>query len=182
MKKTLPVVFVLICLASAAFAGESLSFLKMPSVEMALISPVALTRGRPSRVQLNFRIQRGFHINSNRPNDEALIPTSLRLSPPTDVLVGRIAYPAGQDLTFDFMPGEKLNVYANDFTVTAMVTTSRTIPSGTYRVHGALKYQACDNRQCYPAKEVPVQFDVKVQKQTVRHVRGNPGQSPHVHQ
>jgi hypothetical protein len=181
MKRTLVIVSVLIGLATASFAGESLSFLKMPSVEMAPVAPVALTRGRPSRVQLNFRIQRGFHINSNRPNDEALIPTALRLSPPTDVLVGKIAYPTGQDLTFDFMPGEKLNVYANDFAVTAMVTTSRSIPYGTYRVHGALKYQACDNRQCYPPKEVPVQFDVKVQKAATRRVRANPGQSPHVH-
>jgi hypothetical protein len=34
--------------------------------------------------------------------------------------------------------------------------------TGTYTVHGELKYQACDNNACYPPKKLPFTFNVKV--------------------
>lgn len=164
MKQTLRILIALFSLAAASFAGDAFGSFKMPSVQVAPVSPVVVTRSKPGKVQLAFRVQPGFHINSNRPNDESLMPTVLRLTAPNSLAISRIAYPAGRDMGFAFAPGEKINVYAGDFTVTALVTTSRPIPPGSYRVRGALKYQGCDNRQCYPPKEVPVEFDVKVQE------------------
>jgi hypothetical protein len=84
-------------------------------------------------------------------------------------------------MTVEFLPDEKLNVYTGDFTVTALVSTARTMSPGTYRVRATLKYQACDNRQCFPPTQLPVDFDVKVRKASAARRRGNPGQSPHVH-
>jgi hypothetical protein len=43
-----------------------------------------------------------------------------------------------------------------------------------------LRYQACDNAQCFPPKTVPVSFDVKVVKEPATH-HANPAQSPHIH-
>jgi hypothetical protein len=97
-------------------------------------------------------------------------------------MVGKISYPAGKEMSFAFMPEEKLSVYDGAFSIFALVRTSQSIPYGRYRVHGTLRYQACDNRQCYPPEQIPVAFDVKVQKPASSRVRRNPGQSPHVHQ
>jgi hypothetical protein len=151
------------------------------AVTAAPVVPVQLTPDKPGTVELIFRVAAGFHINSNRPKDQLLQPTTLRLNPPTDIVVAKVKYPAGQDLSFSFLPGETLNVYTGDFSITALVTVARAVPFGTYRVHASLRYQACDNRQCYPAREVPVDFDVKVQKKKTPHPVANPGQSPHVH-
>jgi hypothetical protein len=43
-----------------------------------------------------------------------------------------------------------------------------------------MRYQACDNAACYPPKQLPVQFEVKVVK-APRATAKNPAQSPHVH-
>jgi hypothetical protein len=152
-------------------------------VTTAPIAPVKVAAGKSATVDLPFRVTRGYHINSNKPNSELLIATALKVSPPTNIEIAKLAYPSGQDRSFPFSPAEKLNVYTGDFAVTGLVRAARNTPPGTYRVRGMLKYQACDDRACYPPGQLPVTFDVKVTKGvSTRKHRGNPAQSPHVHQ
>jgi hypothetical protein len=153
---------------------------KAPSVSIAPVPLVTAQRAAQTMVELNFRVAAGFHINSNTPRSEFLIPTALKMDLPTDIALGKIAYPAGQDLTFPFSPDETLNVYSGDFTVTVAVHPLKSVVPGKYVMHGVLRYQACDNAQCFPPKTLPVSFDVKVVKEPPEH-HANPAQSPHVH-
>jgi len=155
--------------------------LKTPSVRVAPVATVSVSQGKSSQVQLDFRVADGFHINSHQPKSDLLVPTAIRFEPPTNLAIGKISYPAGQDLTFDFAPQEKLNVYTGDFRVTALVRAARSMPPGTFRVRGTLKYQACDNKQCFPPSQLPLAFDVKVKKVSSRSASRNTGQSPHIH-
>lgn len=153
---------------------------KAPSVEMAPVSLVAAPRTAQTVVNLNFRVPHGYHINSNTPKSEFLIPTALKMDVPTDIVLGKIDYPHGEDLSFPFSPDEKLNVYTGDFTIAVTVHPLRTVVPGKYVMHGVLRYQACDNAACYPPKKLPVKFEVKVVKEKSA-PRRNPAQSPHVH-
>jgi hypothetical protein len=153
---------------------------KSPSVSLAPIDPITVTRGQAGTVALHFRVARGFHINSNLPKSEFLIPTALKMDAPTDIALTKLSYPEGADMSFPFAPDEKLNVYSGDFTVTMAVRPLHTVQPGKYAIHGELKYQACDNAACYPPKKLPVNFDVKVLKNVVTGGR-NPAQSPHAH-
>jgi DsbC/DsbD-like thiol-disulfide interchange protein len=150
-----------------------------PSVTLVSTGPVAISKTKPTKFALTFRVADGYHVNSHTPKSENLIATSLKLDPPQDIAVGRLTYPAGHDFEFDFAPGEKLSVYEGDFTVNAIATTTANVATGTYKMRGDLTYQACDKAQCYPPKKAPVEFDVKVQNTAARGKR-NPGQSPHV--
>jgi Thiol:disulfide interchange protein DsbD, N-terminal len=169
------------CLASLGLWGQDWTGggNPAPRVEMAWASPVRVEAGGDSTVTLNFRVRPNFHINSNKPGSKLLIPTVLKLSPPTDIIVGSTDYPAGKDMKLSFAPGEKLNVYTGNFEVTTRVITMRKTPPGNYRVRGDLKYQACDNRACYPPTTIPVIFDVTVARASSGHTRRNPAQSPH---
>jgi Thiol:disulfide interchange protein DsbD, N-terminal len=152
-------------------------------VAFAQVSPVTVAAGKSATVELPFRVIRGYHINSNKPTSELLVPTVLSVNPPTDIAVAKLTYPAGEDRSFPFSPGEKLNVYTGDFAVTGLVRAARTAPPGRYRVKGTLKYQACDDRACYPPGQLPIAFDVKITKAaSARKHRRNPAQSPDVHQ
>ena len=168
------VVLVLIC--AQAWAQEGFGR-KAPSV-IALAPPtVTITRGTQGNVDLGFRIPGGYHINSNQPKAEYLIPTSLKLEAPTDIVVGRVTYPEGQEASFPFAPNEKLSVYGGDFTVSVMVRPFASVLPGKYLLRGNLRYQACDNAACYPPKQLPVQFEVKITKPAP--VTHNPALSPH---
>jgi hypothetical protein len=125
-------------------------------------------------------VSAGFHVNSNKPSEEFLIPTVLTLEPPTDIIVGRVTYPAGELTSFPFAPDQKLSVYAGEFTVSVLVRPMASVLPSEYAVHGTLKYQACDNAACYPPKRLPVEFNVKVVKAPPPH-RANPPQSPNAH-
>ena len=138
---------------------------KAPAVSMAAVAAVTAEPGKQTKVALNFRVAPGFHINSNTPKDEFLIPTALKMDLPTDIVLGKIEYPAGQDVSFPFSPESKLNVYSGDFTINLMVRPLTSVVPGSYAMHGVLRYQACDNAQCFPPKTLPVTVDVKVVKQ-----------------
>lgn len=165
-----------VALAGAALAQAG----KAPSVTMAPVALVTAPRATQTMVDLNFRVARGFHVNSNTPKSEFLIPTALKMDLPTDIILGKIDYPAGQDLSFPFSPDDALNVYTGDFTVAVAVHPLHAVVPGKYIMHGVLRYQACDNAQCFPPKTVPVSFEIKVVKEPPG-PRHNPAQSPHVH-
>ena len=96
-----------------------------PSVTVVEAPLVSVKAGSSSPVTLSFRVSNGFHVNSNKPNSELLIPTSVKLSPPTEIMIANIKYPDGQQLTFPFSPDEKLSVYSGDFKVSALVRAAQ---------------------------------------------------------
>jgi hypothetical protein len=170
----------LIC-ALALLAGTALAQAgKAPSVTIAPVPLVTAPRAAQTMVNLDFRVAHGFHVNSNAPKSEYLIPTALKMDLPTDIILGKIEYPAGKDLTFPFSPDETLNVYSGDFTIAVAVHPLHAVVPGKYVMHGVLRYQACDNAQCFPPKTVPVSFEIKVVKEPPGPSH-NPAQSPHVH-
>jgi hypothetical protein len=147
-------------LLGVAFSQEP--GLKIPSVTMASVGKVQVKAGSTANVEMAFRIGSEFHINSNKPHSELLIPTALKISAVDPVSVASLKYPAGQDLSFPFAPNEKLSVYSGDFTITAVVKASPTAANGRYPVTGELRFQACDRSACYPPRSIPVKFEVEV--------------------
>jgi thiol:disulfide interchange protein len=153
---------------------------KAPTLTIAPVPLTTAQRTQATMVNLNFRVPPGYHINSNTPKSEFLIPTALRMDLPTDIILGKIEYPAGEEASFPFSPDEKLSVYSGDFTIAVAVHPLKSVMPGKYVIHGVLRYQACDNAACYPPKTLPVSFDVKVVKEPPTY-HANPAQSPHVH-
>ncbi len=169
----------LLLLSAPAFAQDAPT-LKGPLVTMAPAPVITVVQGKSGTVPLSFRVVRGYHINSSKPKSEFLIPTALKIDATTDIVIGRVTYPEGKDMSFAFAPDEKLNVYTGDFELGVLVRPLRSVQKGKYMIRGRLKYQACDNAACYPPKQLPVNFEVKIAKAPPP-ARKNPAQSPHAH-
>jgi hypothetical protein len=166
--------FLLLFCASAALAqGTS------PSLSVAPIGTLVITRGGKAQLDIALQVNRGFHVNSNKPNDELLLPTVVHLNPPQGIMIVNIQYPAGEQLALPMIGNEKLSVYTGAFNVSAEVRIQKSVALGTQRVHGEVKYQACDNRQCFPPKTAPLEFDIKVVRPKVRKSTYTPA-SPHI--
>lgn len=153
------IVFLAAVLASAQAPGD-----KQPSVIMAPVENVQLHAGGSANLDLDFRIGPDFHINSNKPRADYLIPTILKLNPSQPVTVSDVKYPPGEDMSFAFSPNEKLSVYSGDFNISTVLKAPATAATGTYPVKGELRFQACDRSACYPPRSIPVQFQVTVVK------------------
>jgi Thiol:disulfide interchange protein DsbD, N-terminal len=169
-----------VLLCSAGLVAQLSPGHRVPSVTMSPAPIAVVRRGGVGSAELTFRVGDGFHVNSNQPTEEYLIPTELKLDAPTDIVIGRVTYPPGQMRSFPFAPKQKLSVYTGEFRLSVVVRPLSSVLPAEYAVHGTLKYQACDNAACYPPKRLPVDFRVKVVKGP-RPRRRNPAQSPHVH-
>jgi hypothetical protein len=179
---------ILICASLLAFSAAGFSSsaqdipgTRKPSVTMQPPEIASIYRGHPGTVQLQFRIASGFHINSNQPKQEYLKKTQLKLDAPTDIAIEKVIYPNGEDRSFPFAPDEKLNVYSGDFPIEIVVRPLKTVLPTKYAIHGKLYYQACDNAACYPPKQLPISFEIKVLKSASEHKKRTPPQSPHTH-
>jgi hypothetical protein len=170
----------LFLLSAAPLMAQDLQGRKVPSVTLSTVPVTTAIRGKSTPVELRFHVGSGFHINSNTPSAEYLIPTTLKLDVPTDIVVGKITYPPGQQMSFAFAPDEKLSVYSGEFDLTVQVRPLASVLPGKYEIRGKLKYQACDNAACYPPKQFPMEFEVKVIKAPPPPQK-NPAQSPHAH-
>lgn len=105
-------------------------------------------------VELRFRVDEGYHINSHAPMDDLLIPTTLKFAPGA-VKVAGTEYPKGEIIKLTGN-GEGLDVYQGEFKVKLRVVA----PRGFSTMTGTVRYQACDNNACFPPKTLAVKLAV----------------------
>ena len=127
---------------------------KKQHVEL-LTDSLQLTANKPQDVELRFRVETGFHINSHKPKDELLIPTELKLEPGS-FHIANAQYPPGSHFRLQVGDGEDLDVYQGEFRVALRLDA----PKGDSTLSGSLRYQACDNAACFPARTLPVKIAV----------------------
>jgi hypothetical protein len=120
-----------------------------------LTDSLQLTANKPQDVELRFRVEPGFHINSHTPKDELLIPTQLKLDA-GPLRIANEQYPAGTHFHLAIGNGEDLDVYQGEFRVMLRIEA----PKGANTLTGSLRYQACDSASCFPAKSLPLQIAV----------------------
>ena len=114
--------------------------------------PTQVTAGKPTFVEMRFRVDDGFHVNSHKPSSELLIATALKLEPTAGVKIVREEYPKGTAFRLKVGEGETLDVYQGEFRVRVEVVA----PRGDSVIYGSLHYQACDAAACFPPKTLPV--------------------------
>ncbi len=119
---------------------------------MYVAEPQTVAAGKRAMLELKFRVDDGFHVNSHTPKSELQIPTSVSFEIAEGVKLATALYPAGQEFAFAFDPGEKLDVYSNEFVVKVPVIAA----AGEHELKGELKYQACDHAACFPPRSLPV--------------------------
>jgi Disulphide bond corrector protein DsbC len=144
-------------LLAGAFGLQQVGGFDAPAKPKGHVSYVAeqqnVPAGKSGVVELRFKVDEGFHVNSHTPKSELLIPTAITMKMADGVKAGAAVYPAGTEYSFSFDPSEKLDVYTGEFVVKLPVVAS----AGMHTIDGSLRYQACDKAACYPPKSLPVQ-------------------------
>jgi hypothetical protein len=115
--------------------------------------------GEEFAVRLMIQIADGWHINSNEPRQDFLVPTSLASAGSIPVTAGRIAYPAGRELE---LAGDTLLVYEGKVDLTVPITVAADAAPGPGSVVLRLRFQACDSASCLPPDRVEVELPLTV--------------------
>jgi hypothetical protein len=104
----------------------------------------------------------GYHINANKPTEEYLIATELKLEPTTDFQLAATIYPPGEMHTYPYSPNKPLAVYEKRAVIKIPVTAKRTTKPGKYSLKGKLRYQPCNRQVCLAPKQADVEIAVEV--------------------
>ena len=150
MKKTLWLCSVSLLLLSR-LQGQTINPLSVEPPQKLVIQ-----RGQSATIKLQARIDPGYHVNSNKPHEDYLIP--MRLTFTADPLVVEsVKYPAGHDEKYTFSE-KPLSVVTGNFEVLVTIRAPQNIEPQMYVLLGKLRYQACSDKACLAPKTVEVRI------------------------
>lgn len=152
----LKAVAALCALLGAPLPAQQLGF------SAATIEPspgIQITGSGPLRVPITVRIRRGYHINSDKPNDPYLIPTHLSWPNVVPLRVESVIYPPAEEVKYDFSD-KPLSVYSSRVEImTTFLVES--VPADMGELRGSFRFQACNDKACLPPKTLPVRVPVR---------------------
>ena len=152
---TTPAVLLLLGLANPA-AAQPPTVAISPVVETDAVHP-----GTTARMALEVTLDPGYHVNSNTPLDDLLIPTVLTLDLPAGVSLESVAFP--EAILLEQVGAEQpLAVFEEEFRIGAALRVDASLAPGSYAVPGTLRYQACNERMCFNPTNAPIEFNVTV--------------------
>ncbi len=126
--------------------------------------------GGEIKLAVKAKIDSSWHINSNKPYDEYLIPTKLTIEN-KDFNIEQTLYPKAHDLKLSFSD-KPLSVWQNEILIASLVKANKNLSPGTYPVFVTLNYQGCNNATCLPPTSVEdtVQIEVASNKSAISEI------------
>jgi Disulphide bond corrector protein DsbC len=150
-------------LLALAFAQ---TLLPKSSVQQIAVMPstsaASVAKGETLTLWADVTPNRNIHVYAT--DKQGFTPLSLKVVPQPRIAIGKVTYPPAEQ---GFTPGIDMMIplpmYTKPFRVAQPITIAPSAKSGdTVTIAGAINYQACDDRLCYPATSFPVTWAVTV--------------------
>ena len=121
--------------------------------------------GQVFELSLELHILPGFHINSEKPGDELLVPTSIELENKETFEIKEIIFPEPQVKKFKFA-SKPLSVYEGQVKVKLKIELKPAVKESTIELAGKVRYQACNDEACLRPERLPFKTTIVVARNT----------------
>lgn len=121
--------------------------------------------GSEFKVALKVDVAETWHINSDKPKEDFLIPTELTLSDISGFKIIKKAYPEAKEYKFSFSE-TPLSVWEGEFYIGALIKVDESIKPGKYQLIFNLDYQACNNQSCLAPTYVSDTLEIEIVDKT----------------
>jgi hypothetical protein len=118
--------------------------------------------GSTLEAKLMLELRTGYHVNSNTPSEDYLIPLRLTWAPGS-LTAGEVAFPTPRMESYSFSK-VPLSVFTGDFAITTKFAVPAGTPAGPATLTGKLRYQACNTKMCLPPKTIDVKLAAEIVK------------------
>ncbi len=112
------------------------------------------------KVAVKIHVENGWHINSDKPNEDFLIGTKI-VSLNEKFPLAKIVFPKAKEITLGFSD-KPVSVFEGDFVVGLLINIDKALPVGNYKIPIQLKYQSCNNQSCMPPTSVTDSVEISV--------------------
>ena len=144
--------------AALAFLAATAAWGQFRGFQAATVAPPAplqLEAGKIVEHSLVIRVRPGYHINSDKPAEEYLIPTKLTWNAPG--LESEVSYPESELFVSRFSD-EAMLVFSGEVEFKTKFKAPSKLPDSLTEIAGTLRYQACTDKACL----APTSLDVTV--------------------
>lgn len=148
----LPKLLVCICLPVLAAAQQNKLVVQPPE-------QVVIKRGGTATEKLRLMTLPSYHVNSNKPSGEYIIPLTLKWTAdpfqPED-----IKYPEPEKLK---VGTDTLSVFTGTFTIETQFKAPADAKPGPVTITGKVHYQACNTQMCFRPATIEVHVPVLIE-------------------
>jgi thiol:disulfide interchange protein DsbD len=150
--------------ALALLAFSSAGAATAQSQVLTVVPPARLTvkRAEPLTAKLQLQLRSGYHVNSNKPSDEYMIPLRLMWDAAGPLEAREVIFPKPHQEKSEFAE-KPLSVFSGEFEIATKLAVRPNAPSGLGILNGKLRYQACNDKMCLPPKtlDVKITYEIK---------------------
>ncbi|HSE36784.1 MAG TPA: protein-disulfide reductase DsbD domain-containing protein [Blastocatellia bacterium] len=136
------------------------------SAKVVKVSPgesvYKVKRGGSVQIAVVIEVDDGYHINSNRPSDKNLIPTSLKLERTAGLTTTPVIYPKAKMQKFEFSP-KPLSVFDGKAVLKLTVRALPSMAPGSQTMKAKLTVQACNNQLCLRPQTIDLSIPLQVE-------------------
>lgn len=127
------------------------------------IDPPAATAkaGGQAEFRIKLVIPAGYHINSNRPGDEYLIPTAIKFEKAREFDEVAVSYPEGKKRRYSYTEAP-ISVYEGEVELVVTAQVSKRALTGRRALKGELVYQPCSEQYCLSPERLALSLPVTV--------------------
>lgn len=163
----------LLILSEAHAQTDSVDFFKLSdsiskidsAVNILTISHVQsfekIHAGNQLKFALKITLKKDWHINSNTPNEDLLIPTKITLGTKGQFFIETTVYPAPKEYNFIFSD-KPVSVYGGTFYIAGIIKSAQDLKEGVYDLPLHFSYQACHDASCMAPKTAIETLKVEV--------------------
>ena len=130
---------------------------------VASVTPPRTTgkRGGVMEARVTVQLRNGYHVNSNAPADDYLIPLRLTWAA-APFEVAATVYPKPKMEKYSFSP-KPVSVFTGDFDILTRLKVPEGVIPGPGVLLRKLRYQACNDNSCLPPKTIEVRLAYQIQ-------------------
>jgi len=128
-------------------------------LSVAPLEKARVQRSSEFTEKLTVDVKPGFHVNSNAPEDEYLIPLKLTWTGPLQSET--VTYPKAERIKSAFSE-KPVPVFTGKFEIVSKLKVPPNAPTGPNLATAKLRYQACNDRECLPPKTVDVNLSLDI--------------------
>ncbi len=106
-----------------------------------------IQQGGEVKLAVKIIIDKEWHINSDKPKEDFLIPTELKITSKSNFEIGKIVYPKSKEIKFDFSDNP-VSVFEGEVFIGTILKVPQNIQLGEKQIVVELSYQGCNNATC----------------------------------
>ena len=118
--------------------------------------------GQTYGVSFELLIRSPYHINSNQPTEDYLIPVTVDLAPKKGVTFGKVIFPPAEMRKLE-LSENPLSIYEGKVEIKTTVSLAADFKEKEVLIEGRIGYQACDERTCLAPTDVAFSRKVAVE-------------------